>query len=266
MRRLVYFLVPLLLLTSVYAQDPQPTPTPPTPPTPIVVEPTLTLPDEIKGLPGAFIAVRPSTNCEAVQFGSPDELLNVFPSDMLRDPRSTVIGAQKDGVYRLGYVGVLNGQMTPLKYLKVTIGNPTPTPTPDPQPTPDPNPLPPDPFEGAYNAAAPTNYRVLIIYESSQLSSYPKETMTILYSTEPGSVRDYLATNCTKDSAGLPQWRVWDQNVVPPDNLPAWKKAMARPRSSLPWIVIGTGKTGYEGKLPSTTAETLELLRKWHGV
>jgi hypothetical protein len=42
-----------------------------------------------------------------------------------------------------------------------------------------------------------------------------------------------------------------------------WCKALKRPMESLPWIIISNGKTGYEGPLPKTTDELIELVDKY---
>lgn len=43
-----------------------------------------------------------------------------------------------------------------------------------------------------------------------------------------------------------------------------WKSAMARPRNSLPWIIVSNpGKGGFEGPLPGSIDETLALIGRF---
>lgn len=43
-----------------------------------------------------------------------------------------------------------------------------------------------------------------------------------------------------------------------------WKSAMARPRTSLPWIIVSNpGKGGFEGPLPGSIDETLALIGRF---
>lgn len=107
--------------------------------------------------------------------------------------------------------------------------------------------------------------RCLIIYESSQLSALPPEQLSVL---QGGAVRDYLAANCVpgpNDSG--PEYRIWDkdQNLeYVPD---AWKRVFEKTQQvdgfELPWIVVSNGRTGWQGPLPATEDDALELLRKW---
>lgn len=129
----------------------------------------------------------------------------------------------------------------------------------DPVPGPTPAPKPPPPGPTAPPIAGEGN-RVLIVYETGD--RLPAKQAAILTS---GILRDYLDAECAKDSANpTGAYRIWDQNVdlSHPSVSPSWKAAMARPRASLPWIVISNGKSGYEGPLPESVEATLELLKK----
>ena len=114
------------------------------------------------------------------------------------------------------------------------------------------NPLSPAPIPDA-------GFRVLIVYESSDMTKYPVETQAIFAGAE---VRDFLKSNCVSED-GQPGFRIYDANVNTAGDLAVWKTAMARPRTQLPWVVISNGKTGYEGPMPKTPAEFLDLCKKY---
>ena len=106
-----------------------------------------------------------------------------------------------------------------------------------------------------------TGLRVLIIYESDDLSKYPPEQTSILYD---GSFRKYLDSVTVLGSDGKThEWRCWDKDISLHDVADLWKNAMSRPHPNLPWIVISNGATGFEGPLPLNTAETIELVQRY---
>lgn len=136
----------------------------------------------------------------------------------------------------------------------VTIGDaPSPPPGPGPGPGPTPGPAP-IPLPG---------FRVLMVVESADLSKLPAAQVAVLTAAD---VRAYLNAKCAVGPNGVNrEWRQWDKDVVTANEAPHWQAAMARPRQSLPWIVISTGTAGYEGPLPATVAETLTLLKRFGG-
>lgn len=132
------------------------------------------------------------------------------------------------------------------------VGPPVP-PVPPVPPTPPPGPAPiPDP-----------GLRVLMVYETAELSKLPPSQLAALYST---GMRAYLSTACVKGADGkTPEWRCWDQNT-PTDLAPdVWKRAMARPRTSLPWLIVSNGKAGYEGPMPLTEEEVRTKVKLYEG-
>ncbi len=135
---------------------------------------------------------------------------------------------------------------------------PGPTPIP-PGPTP---PLPPDPFGGQAGAAAGT-FRVLMVYDSAK--RLPEDQWSILVANAPGTARAYARDHTNKGPDGYPEIRVLPDGTPVADEPGSalWKRVMSRPRNSLPWVVIGNGKTGYEGPLPATQADTLALMKKY---
>lgn len=130
---------------------------------------------------------------------------------------------------------------------------PTPPPIPvPPPPTPPPPPVPPAPIADA-------GLRVLMVYESSELTKYPPSQLAVLYDAQ---LRSYMSKVCVLGDKTY-EWRVYDKDADLSSESKIWREAMARPHPKLPWILISNGKTGYEGPLPSSTAETQSLIQKY---
>ena len=166
---------------------------------------------------------------------------------------SAIFIASAPGRYRVLAWVCSDGEPSEAAQCWITVGtSPVPPPVPPVPPVPPTPPTPPAPIplEG---------FRVLIVYETAELGRLTGAQRAILTSTK---VREYLAAKCAKDGT-QPAFRVYDKDVVP--ELPWLKDAFKRPRSSLPWIVVSDGKTGYEGVLPADVDATLELLRKYGG-
>lgn len=133
-----------------------------------------------------------------------------------------------------------------------TVVGKTPPAPPGPGPTP-PTPTPPAPGVGS---------RVLIVYESADLTKLPAAQLSVLYAK---SVRDYLNSKCALGSDGKTrEWRIWDRDVDATSEGKSWQALLARPRKSVPWLVIGTdaGNVAHEGALPATVADMLATLRR----
>lgn len=222
--------------------------------------PTLELPSEIKGEPGGFVRVAAKTDGKVVQWLPLDAGLAVFPGDLLRDSKTTVVLAQRAGRYRLlAYTAVGDEPSQPV-ICTVVIGNaPAPGPGPGPDPGPGPGPTPPPapvpiPLDGL---------RVLILYESADLAKLPKEQVAAMNSAE---VRSYLTSKCVKGADNkTSEWRIWDKDVDASAEPAHWQAALKRPRTAVPWIIISTGKQGFEGPLPTTQADLLALLKRFGG-
>jgi hypothetical protein len=125
---------------EAYAQEPDPTP----------VAPKLVLPVTATGDVGAFIAVTAETNGTQVRWVSMTPGLNVFPAELLRDSRSTVVTASREGDYTLLAYTALGNVPSQPSVMHVIVGQPVPPePGPGPGPTPPPSPLP----DGKYKFA-----------------------------------------------------------------------------------------------------------------
>lgn len=125
-------------------------------------------------------------------------------------------------------------------------------------PTP-PKPPKPDPLPDDTAPIKEPGLRVLIVYESKDLPKMPASQQAVLFDKD---VREFLGQSCVK-AANVPEWRIVDQNVQVYGEQQVWKDALARPRKSLPWVLISNGKSGYEGELPKTKAEFIELVRRY---
>lgn len=150
-------------------------------------------------------------------------------------------------------VGVQNEQEIVRQML--TVVGPRPPPDPEPKPDPEPEPDPPAPIPGGN--------RVLILYESSDLSTYPPEQAELITS---GVVRDYLDKVCSKGPDGkTPEYRIWDKDVDLTNVSDVWKEAVKMQRDGLPWLIVSNGQTGYSGPLPSTQSELMAKLKQYLG-
>jgi hypothetical protein len=141
---------------------------------------------------------------------------------------------------------------------------PTPAPVP-PAPVP-PTPLPPTPVPPAPPPGPPApipvpGLRVMIVYESDDLSKYPPAQTAVLYDQ---SLRVYLDSVTVVGQDGRThEYRIWDKDVILTNEEQLWKDAMARSHPQLPWLLVSNGVTGYEGPLPAKTADTIALIKKY---
>lgn len=241
---------------SLYAQDVDP-PAPPTPepptPEPAPAEPFVTLPQEITGEPGAFIAVRPNTNGRIVRYIATTPGLNVFPADLLRDATATVVTAQT-GRYQLVAYTALGDVPSEPAVVSIVVGA-APPPVPPTPPTP-PNPPAPLPTAGL---------RVLIIEQNDARDELPRGQQLVLESIRAGSLRTYLDSVCEKVGS-TPEWRVIDKGDSFQFESPIWQQALtvAKP-STLPWVLVSNGTSGEQVALPATEEEFQALVRKYAG-
>lgn len=140
--------------------------------------------------------------------------------------------------------------------LTLVVDKPTP-PAPPPLPPAPPGPQPPTP-----DGTAPIDgdgLRVAIIYESSEQPKLSKGQQETMFAAEP---RAYLTANCVKET-GTAEWRLIDQDTPFFDANSKWKKALARPRASIPWLLVSNGKTGFEGPLPDSWADTKAIIDRY---
>lgn len=117
-------------------------------------------------------------------------------------------------------------------------------------------PEPPAPIPGE-------GFKVLIVRESADLTKLPQSQQLVL---RGATVAGYLDRRCATESDGKTKaHRIFDKDADTSGDYAYWTEAMKRPRSNYPWIVISNGKTGFEGPLPLTVADTMALLQKYGG-
>lgn len=132
---------------------------------------------------------------------------------------------------------------------EVVVSTPPPEPGPKPpEPGPGPGPKPVGPLA------------VLVVYEKDDLAKYSEGHKDILQGQE---VRDWLEANCAKEADGKTKaYRIWDKDADGGKDRAPWAALMARPRTSLPWVVIAQGaEPAYEGPLPAGPTEFIVLAR-----
>ncbi len=216
--------------------------------------PTVTLPEKISGDAGPPIRVKATISgiAKSVMWVSLDPGLFVFPPELLKDSMTCVCWSTTPGVYRLmAYTGNVDGPSLPA-ICTITIGTPIP-PVPPTPPTP---PTPPSPIPDQ-------GLRVLVVYKATDLGKLTADQANILASTD---IRSYLRSKCVMGpDSKTPEYRFWDLDKPPGNDSPAIGKLLALPRKSVPWVVISTGKAGFQGPLPPTINETMALLKKYGG-
>lgn len=137
----------------------------------------------------------------------------------------------------------------------ITIGD-----SPEPEPVDPVDPVDPDvpdvpdspsPFAG-------DGLRAMIVYELDDMPNYAPSVTQQLFSQK---LRAWARENCAKSASGSTDFRVLDKDAEGDSSI--WTEALKRPRKSTPWIVVGNGESGYEGPLPATESETMELLKRF---
>jgi hypothetical protein len=212
---------------------------------------------------GQYVSFVPDTDAVSILYVGLDGV-DPLPSALLKDPRTFVLDTRglAQGRYRFAAVGAsAEGQQARTDFA-VVVGTPGPTPpgpTP-PGPTP-PGPTPPGPTP---SPIAAEGLHVLMLYESADLSTMPKEQLNAMRSAE---TMDYLNKTCPKEgSPAAPAWRIWDKDLNASNEDQVWKNALGRAHPTMPWIVLGSKeKGGFEGPLPKTQADLTALLKKYGG-
>jgi hypothetical protein len=125
-------------------------------------------------------------------------------------------------------------------------------PVVDPPKPPEP-PQPPAPIPDG-------GLRVLMTYDPGAKAGLPRPQLALLDST---TLRAYLDTNCTKDAAGVAEWRIVPASTEFKDDQPIWKKAMTLPRASSEWLYVSNGKAGESVPLPANEAEALAIIARY---
>lgn len=211
--------------------------------------PKVATPDRVTGVVCEFITVKAATDGPSVKFVAIDPGLNVFPSELLANPKVTVVSACKAGTYRLMcYTGNEHGPSDPTTTLVVVV---------DPVPPVPPTPVPPDPGPTPPGPVTPSALFVVVVEETAQAAA-----------TRGAFFTDPALSARLKDKGHKP--RVVDKDVknaagqTPPDVKPYIDRAAGK---TLPvmYLVDPTGKVRYEGVVPKTSAEFISLLESVGG-
>lgn len=111
-------------------------------------------------------------------------------------------------------------------------------PVDPPKPPPNPSPFP------------DKGLRVLFVIEGSVSSGKSAKLTPKQHAELNGeSLAVFLNARCVKDG-NQPGWRVFDEQTPLATAPEVWRQAMGRTRTSVPWMVIGNGTSGWEGPLP----------------
>jgi hypothetical protein len=137
----------------------------------------------------------------------------------------------------------------------VVIGTPTPPapPVPPVPPVPPPNPAP-IPADGLH---------VLIVYDAKGESALSAAQRAVLYDS---ALRSYLNQKCPVGPvANQHEWWIVPEGTDFSQLPKKWQDAYARPRKSLPWILVSNpqGGGGFEGPLPADADATLNLIKQY---
>lgn len=219
---------------------------------------SLKLPAETRAGTEEYVVLQPETDCKAVSYVAQSGV-SPFPSQFLADPRVFILPVRglPSGRYNFTAVGSLNDKHVRQAFV-VVVGDAPPPPPPVP-----PGPVPPGPIPPGPAPIPLPGLRVLVVYESAETLS--REQGSALSSQE---MRGWLNRYCARGPDGkTAEWRVWDKDVNVANVAAHWREAMARPRKTLPWIVISRPEKGggYEGPLPGNIQDMMTLLRKWGG-
>lgn len=231
--------------------------------------PNISIPKELTGDVGQFIEVKSTTNGKQVNWAVLNQQgLNLFPMDLLKDSKTAVAVAQKEGIYYLHAWTALGDIPSELQTCKITIGKPIPPVPPTPIPVP-PGPIPPVPPQPIPPTPTPTKLSVLFVDEANDYGTAAyKPYLSVLNSTD---VRAYLNAHTAQEdipNAGqLPSWRRWDQNEDVSHESAKWQKLMQVKRDSLPWLIIAdaNGNVLSSSAVPNSISATLDLLKKYGG-
>lgn len=214
----------------------------------VAAPPTLEIPPEVKPV-GQYVRLTPKTDATSVLYVGLSGV-DPFPSEELKDSRRFLLDVRGlvAGRYAFAAVAAKGGEQSRADFV-VVVGDPPPGPGPAPVPPgPGPSPDPPAPIAG-------DGFKVLIVYEKKDQHKLTPGQINTLWGQK---FRDYMVS---KKGEYLLLDKDEDVGVAGK----VWADAMARPRTSLPWIIVSNGRTGFEGPLPGHAEEINLLLRKYGG-
>jgi hypothetical protein len=209
----------------------------------------IVIPSDLQGQVGEFVYVKSSVPNVVWQVLDPG--LKMVPSTYLKSSDTGIFLSNKVGKYRI--IVWEKDSHNPPTFGLITISEGPPNPI-DPPP---PNPIdPPKP-------TILSKPRLAVYYESSKLRDYPRPQQLIFSSK---NILSYLDTHVTKTN-GFPDYRFFDKDIIDFSKVDKiWQDMSARPRRSIPWVVIFDDNNFiYEGELPVTDVQFQTLLQKYMG-
>lgn len=215
----------------------------------LAAPPTLRLPEEVQVPLYAFGELKAEGDYEFIRWKLPKGLK--FRSTEGKE----LLFTGPPGTYEFwAWAGSKEG-LTDLAVARVTVGDGKPAPGPDVKPDPKPD-EPPDPPKDI--PLPGDGLRVLILYESKDLSTYPATQLSVMNGK---TVRDWLDANCAAGAGNRREWNIWDADQDASAMGKIWVDAMARKRDSLPWLIASNGRQAVEIPLPKTPAEFIEKVK-----
>lgn len=237
-------------------------------PKPVITSAEIKFTNPYVGEIGDDIEIVATTECTRLKWeavpNKEGRVIKGLPSRLVPDPKCVIVRSLKPGEFRIRVYGSLSdGTLSDPTYVVIKITDPD-APTPGPTPVP-PGPTPPNPPTPPLPPAPipADGFRVLMVYESSELGKMPSEQEVVLTSQ---TIRQYLNSRCPSGPDGkTKEWRIYDKDTDASGESKVWQDALKRSHPTLPWIVISDGKNGFEGPLPKDVNATLDLLKKFGG-
>jgi len=141
--------------------------------------------------------------------------------------------------------------------LSVLGENPQPPPIPvDPV---NPDPVRPDPVTPTIVTGP---LQILVIEETGDRVRIPRTQLEALFGQR---LREYCSGHCSKADGVTPDFRVIDKDSDVGKAEQWIQAAFKEPRTSLPWISLSNGKTGFSGPLPEDEDRLMQLLKRFGG-
>jgi hypothetical protein len=205
--------------------------------------------DKPKPTAGTLVTVKADTDAKTVRLKVVGDAQTYADSG----GRTLAVVPNSGKVVVIGVAASDAGDLSEIVELVVADGV---VPTPPKPPVP---PVPPTPDVPAPIPAA--GLHVLVVYDALQLTKMTATQQGAIYAKD---VRDYLRATCPKgDDGETPEVRMWSQDTDATGESKLWRDAFARPRKSVPWVIVSNGKTGFEGPLPGSAADMLKLLKTY---
>ena len=224
---------------------------------------SITLPDKVQiDTPGLVVIRATNLDADDVRWFATNGL-QTFPPDVLKPQPGVFCGfALQPGTYKIGALAAkaVGGKavMSLPSYCTVTVGTPAPGPTPGPGPQPGPG-----PFDTSGPSGKIAGTYVLMVFDDATKNALPKDQQPILFGTV---MRQYLNATCgLGPDSKTHTFRIWEDKQNPEGDDPPWLKAMARPRKSLPWLVVQGPGGWFEGPLPADVAATQAIISRCAG-